>query len=165
MKHNRRRKQGQSLIEYALLLALVAVISIGVIGLVGPAVNRGLGVVVGDLHGSKNAAGNPSAGSTDVIYVSRVSGYSPAAPIGSAVCTTTGSKTIIKVKIVSSSDITRQDFLFSFDNQIIPSNVVGSGSWTATLTLSTTTADTSLCPGSLVLTAKKAIAIVPVVVY
>ena len=145
-----KKEKGQGLVEYALILGLVAVASIVIISLVGPSINRSYGVVVGSLHGKKNASSVP-AGSTNIIYVT-----------GTTNCAISGSTTVVNVTLQTSSDILKEDIVFSMDNKIVPSSTTGAvGTWAAQVQVAAV-ADKTKCPQSIVITAKNAIAIIPV---
>jgi len=168
LKPSQRKQQGQSLVEYALILVIVAVASIVAIGLIGPAINRGLGVTVGGLKGKMNAAAAPGVGASNVIYISSVPANSPydsGGAVGQAVCTNNGTSRFVKLNIVTSSDIGQNDFIFTLDSKILPASLTGGPTWAAVVTLSSNASDKSVCPQSVVVTARKAIAIAPVVVY
>ncbi len=60
MTHQKRynQQQGQGLVEYALILVLVAIVVVAVAGLVGLAVQRVYGVVAGALHTKYDTVGH-----------------------------------------------------------------------------------------------------------
>ncbi len=66
MKH--RKQRGQGMVEYALILVLVAVVAIVILGLVGWSVQGVTGLVVGAVQGS---GANASSGSSLVIVSAR----------------------------------------------------------------------------------------------
>jgi Flp pilus assembly pilin Flp len=54
----RKSQQGQGMVEYALLLALVAVVAIGILSLVGYAAQGTMGLAVGALRGTGTGSGS-----------------------------------------------------------------------------------------------------------
>ncbi len=151
-------QKGQSLVEYALALVLVSLVSIIVLGLIGSATSRNVGVVTGTLGGKKNASGSPGAGTKNTIYITA----------NTVIChiVTTGSiGTYVYATFETSTDIALSDIAYSLGNTIVnavASNTGGTNPYTATA-LKSATADALLCPKSIVITGKNGLAIMPVV--
>jgi len=155
-------QKGQSLVEYALALVLVSLVSIIVLGLIGSATSRNVGVVTGTLGGKKNASGSPGAGTKNTIYIT-------ANTVICHIVTTGNIGTYVYATFETSTDIALTDIAYSLGNVIVnatPSNIGGNtggtNPYTATA-LKSATADALLCPKSIVITGKNGLAIMPVV--
>ena len=145
-----RGVRGQGLAEYGLILALVAIVVIVVLSLVGMAVNRGLGLVLGSLGGQKN---DPSAASseTDAIDIAQASCY----------IVTASNETQIIISLNTSPNIDVADLTISTPNGTLTEPITGSPTaYSQTTTISGI--DPANCPLTVVVQSKRATAVKPV---
>ena len=163
----RRAAKGQGLVEYATIIALVALVSIVILSAVGLATSRNYAVVASVVGGKKNPTGSVT-GLTNTISVETSSPKvtcNIASPTsgwcGAHTCGAKGS-TFVTLQLYASPDIQQQDIAYSVNSAYIPSTTTGSAaSFQATVPIANT-ADAAYCPNGIVVTAKKAITIAPV---
>ena len=159
-QRGKHAQKGQGLVEYAIILCLVAIVSIVVLALVSGAVSRNFGVIGGALGAKKNAANAASAtgaGVTNTIYID--TSYVITCEVDQS--STIG--TYVRVQFYASSDISLTDIAYSLDSTLVQAgaNTTGSSPYLAKA-LVKNVANAALCPKTVVITAKKAIAIMPV---
>ncbi len=104
MKHHLKRQEGQGLVEYALILVLVAIVVIAILALLGPTINAAFARVIAALNGQEITG-------TGTEYI--ITGMSASASGSAPFCTVT----------VSNMQVTVLE-----DGQVVGSGISVSGS-------------------------------------
>jgi Flp pilus assembly pilin Flp len=146
-KRLHKREHGQALVEYALILVLVAIVAIVVIGLTGLAVQRIFGVAAGAL-GAKHG----TTGERRIV-------------IDVAACYAQYHKNLTGLWVVGTTNIPLTELTGSTESAVgtVKVDINGTNGFRYNPNLSETTADPSLCPKSVVIQAKDgSIAVSPV---
>jgi pilus assembly protein Flp/PilA len=153
-KQTRKHERGQGLVEYALILVLVAIVVIVVTSLMGQGVQRIFGLITGALGEKHNASGG------ETITIEYAECY-----------VHTGSNPRTGLWIVGTTDVPLNELTGStnlaYDGPISTNPLEGgaSGTFTYNPELKAGVGDESLCPRSVVIQSKRgAIAVSPVII-
>jgi Flp pilus assembly pilin Flp len=167
-KPNRRAQNGQGLVEYALIIVLVALVAIIILSLLGMAISRGLGIVaaaLGAKHNSTVASGSAVEIQQAECHIVPLNSTQGGLCPGGDWC----GKTVLRILGMTSPNIALSDLNISTDRGFADTITTNNGTPNSFLyqKIIADPADSSACPLSVVVQSQsaKVTSLMPIQVY